>query len=694
MNRSKAVWFVVSMLVIASMVLTSCAPAPTPAPTQAPAAAPTKAPAAQPTAAPAQPTKAPAPTQAPAPTAVPPTEIPAGTKSKDPTTMNEQSYGDPETLDPAHDYETAGSQKLQNIYEGLVAYAGADPNKFVPKLAEAIPDPVPTKDGGVQYVWKIKDGVKFHNGDAMTAEDVAFSFWRTLLVNDNSADPGFLLSEAFFTNPTSKNPMDDATELVDPSGKLVSDVEALKKVAPAKLEAACEKVKSAIQFDNASRTVTMTLDHPWGPFMASLVSNWAYVTDKKWVAENGEWDGDCKTWQNFYGITSENQKLRDKTNGTGPYMLEKWTPGEQFSLVAFPDYWGPKPKINRWVEKLVNEFGTRFAALQAGDADLIAVGSAADWVQMDTLVKDDCDINTGECKPMNPANPNGILRRYLNRPNVNRTDIQYNWKVAEGSPFIGSGKLDGQGIPPDFFKDEHVRKAFNYCFDYETYIKDVEAGEGVPSQALSLPGQLGYEGSPNYTYDLQKCADELKASTWTSADGKSLWDTGFYMQLAYNAGNTGRQAIAEILAASLQQVNPNFFISPVAMPWPAFLQARRASKFAISSVGWQQDINDPHNWYVPYLLGTYASQMNIPAEVKASYQDLITQGVAETDPAKRAEIYKQLNQKVYDLALYAILPMATNRRYEPLYLNGWFDGLTKNPMVGGQGTFIPDYSKN
>ncbi len=690
MNRSKAIWCVMSMLVVASMVLAACAPAPTPAPTQPPAAAPTTAPAAAPTTAPAA-----APTTAPAATAVPATEAPAaGTKSKDPTTLNEQSFGDPETLDPAHDYETAGSSKLMNIYEGLVNYQGADPNKFKPVLAEAIPDPVATAAGGSQYVWKIKDGVKFHNGDAMAAHDVAFSFWRTMLVNDNSQDPGFLLSEAFFTNPQTKNPVDDATELVDPSGKLISDAESLKKVAPATLEAACQKVKDAVQFDDASRTVTMTLDHPWGPFLASLVSNWAFVTDQKWVADNKEWDGDCKTWQNFYGITSENQALRDKTNGTGPYMLEKWTPGEQFSMVAFPDYWGPKPKIQRYVEKIVNEFGTRFSALQAGDADWIAVGSAADWVQMDTLVRDDCDYNTGACKPMDPANPNGILRRYTGVLAVNRTDVQYNWQVAEGSPYIGSGKLDGNGVPPDFFKDVNVRKAFNYCFDYQTYIKDVQQNAGVPSLALTLPGQPGYDGSPNYTFDLQKCADSLKASTWKSADGKSLWDTGFYMQLGYNAGNTARQSIAEIMASDLQQVNSNFFISALALPWPTFLRARQAKQFAITSVGWQQDINDPHNWYVPYLIGTYAAQMNIPADVKATYQDLITQGVAETDPAKRAAIYSQLNQKVYDLALYAILPVQTTHRYEPLYLHGWFEGYGRNPMVYGQGTWIADYSKD
>ena len=42
---------------------------------------------------------------------------------------------------------------------------------------------------------------------------------------------------------------------------------------------------------------------------------------------------------------------------------------------------------------------------------------------------------------------------------------------------IGSGALDGKGIPPDFFSDIHIRKAFNYSFDWDTYIKQVQNGE-------------------------------------------------------------------------------------------------------------------------------------------------------------------------------------------------------------------------
>ncbi|HTP08760.1 MAG TPA: ABC transporter substrate-binding protein [Anaerolineae bacterium] len=664
MNRSKAVWFVVSMLIVSSMILTACAPAPTATPTQAPAAQPTSAPA-------AQPTTAPQPTTPPQPTAVPPTEAPKAPTAKDPTVWNYQTFGDPTDLDPSVDYETAGQGVFQgNIYQQLIAYKGMSVNEFVPTLATEIPQPQTLDNGGVQYVWKIKPGVKWASGNPFTAEDAAYGLWRTMLNGDPNT-PAFLLTEAFFD-------VDDASQIVvAPDGSIAGDPDSIKKANAAKLEETCTKVKDAVQFDNAAGVLTTTLSRPWGPFMLTMAGTWASPQEKAWVAAQGEWDGDCKTWQNFYGMTSETSKIRDKTNGTGPYQLDHWTPNEEIVLTLNPNYTGDKPAIERVVIKNVQEFGTRFAALQAGDADYITLGSTADWAQMDTLVKDQCDYTTGECKTVNP---DGILRVYKPVMSLTRTDIFFNFAVPEGSPYVGSGKLDGSGIPLDFFSDANVRKAFNYCFDWDTYIKDVQLGEGTQSLALTLPGQPGYDGSPAYTFDLNKCADAFKASTLQSADGKSLWDTGFYMQMAYNAGNTARQSIAEILAANLQQVNPKFFVAPVAMPWPTFLAELRAKKFPLATSGWQEDIHDPHNWYVPYLLGTYASRFNIPKDLQDKYKALIDQGVKETDTAKRAAIYSQLNQAVYDDAPLIILSFANGHHYEPLYVKGWWGGNMADPL--------------
>ncbi len=693
MFRSKNVLLVLSLLAAVSMLISACAPAPTAVPTQAPAAQPTSAPA-QPTAAPAQPT------QPPAPTEVPATPAPAAPKSKDPTVFNFQTFGEPDTLDPATDYETSGGTILFNTMEGLIWYDKMDPTKFAPVLADKIPDPVPTSSGGVQYVWHLIPNVKFANGDPLTAEDVAFSFQRTMLVG-NPDTAAWILDNAFFTNPDTKAAVSDITELIKPDGSLAGAPDELKKQPAAKLEATCKTVQDAVQFDNASGTITMTLDKPWGPFLASLAGgNWAYAQDKKWVAAQGDWDGDCKTWQNFYGIASENQKLHDKVMGTGPYQLDHWTPKQEIVLTANPNYHGTAPSIKRFVWTEVAEFGTRFAALQAGDADQIDLGSTADRVQMDTLVSETCDYaNGGACQPYKDANgntnPNGVLRRYMGIPQATRTDLFFDFKVDPTSQFIGSGKLDGAGIPPDFFSDLNVRQGFNYCFDFDTYIKDVFLGEGIASKALTLPGMPGYDGSQWYTYDADKCKAAFQASTLKSADGKSLMDTGFYMQMAYNAGNTARQTIAQIMAAGLQQASGNFLVAPVAVPWPTFLRGNRSHLFGVSIVGWLEDYHDPHDWYVPYVSkgGTYAFRNGLPDEMTTKYQDLINKGVQETDPAKRAPIYQQLNGDIYADAPLIVLPISTARFYQQLYTQGWYGSIAANPLVYAFGPYVAVQTK-
>ena len=60
------------------------------------------------------------------------------------------------------------------------------------------------------------------------------------------------------------------------------------------------------------------------------------------------------------------------------------------------------------------------------------------------------------------------------------------------SQYIGSGKLDGNGIPVDFFSDLNVRIAFCYAFDYDTYIADALQDQGVQRGSPVVAGLYGY----------------------------------------------------------------------------------------------------------------------------------------------------------------------------------------------------------
>ena len=205
-------------------------------------------------------------------------------------------------------------------------------------------------------------------------------------------------------------------------------------------------------------------------------------------------------------------------------------------------------------------------------------------------------------------------------------------------------------------------------------------GEAVQSFQLTLPGMPGYfPDTPHYTYDLAKCEEEFKASTLKSPDGKSVWDVGFRVQMAYNQGNQTRQTIAEILAGALSQVNDKFLVETLGLPWAAYLRAQRAKLLPLMTGGWLEDIHDPHNWYQPYTTGTYGGRQSLPDDVKAQFKTILDKGVAELDPAKRADIYKEANQLYYDLAVGTPLVLATSHAFR----QRWVAGEILNPIFPG-----------
>ena len=627
-------------------------------------------------------------------------------KSKDPTTVTWVRFNDAETLDPAIDYETAGGFILQNTYDTLVFYDKTSPVKFVPQLATEVPT---IENGGLSadgktYTFKIRKGVKFHDGTEMTPADVAYSFQRGLL-NGNANSPQFLLYEPFFGVGTG-----DISDLIDP--EVADDREAMSKLDPAKLEGLCQKVKETVAADNDKGTVTFKLAQPWGLFIDTLAQSWGSVISQKWAAANGSWDGDCKTWQNFYATTVEqtNQTgIGTKENGTGPYKLEKWTPNEEWVLVANEDYWrtepawpgGPTgaPKVKKVIVKIVNEWSTRFAMFQAGDADYIMPGSQSDWPQLDTLVGEICTPD-GQCTVTDDSKP---VRVYKGLGTTTRADVfmTFNMNTDGGNNFIGSGTLDGNGVPPTFFNDVHVRRAMNYCFDWDAYIQGAQNGEGKQSNDIFMPSMVGDDpNGPHFSLDLKKCEEEMKASKWKEVevevekDGKkqkvkewqpaedgnvALWDVGFRLSLSYNTGNLGRQTAAQILQNNLSTVNPNFVVEVVGLPWATFLANQRAKKLPMFFTGWQEDVHDPHNWIKPYAVTTYAIRQNLPADLKRQFQDFAGRGVVETDPAKRAAIYADFNKAYMDQAPIMILSVVLQRHYEPRWMQGFYD----NPIIQG-----------
>jgi len=117
----------------------------------------------------------------------------------DPTVYVAATIGEPDTLDPHLAYDTASGEVIYNVYENLIQYKGRSVSEFEPRLATEVPTVKNglIKDGGKTYIFPIRKGVKFHNGNPLTPEDVEYSFERGLLY-DPEGGPMWMLWYAIF----------------------------------------------------------------------------------------------------------------------------------------------------------------------------------------------------------------------------------------------------------------------------------------------------------------------------------------------------------------------------------------------------------------------------------------------------------------------------------------------------------------
>ena len=177
---------ILSLIVL--MLVGACGP--TPAPTAAPTKAPVP-PTETPTAAPAPPTAA--------PTATP---APAGPSGKVVIAIG----GDPSTLDPQ--YADDGNERAvnDNIYEMLL-FRDPKTMEIGPGLAESWKQVDPTT-----WEFKLRQGVKFHNGEPFNAEAVVFSVKRII-------DPAFKSEQlSFVATLTDARAVDEYTVQLMTSG--------------------------------------------------------------------------------------------------------------------------------------------------------------------------------------------------------------------------------------------------------------------------------------------------------------------------------------------------------------------------------------------------------------------------------------------------------------------------------------------
>ena len=238
-------------------------------------------------------------------------------KSKPSENIFRINFSDPPTFDPHLVTDTTSASIIVEIFSGLVTL-----NKkleIVPDLAESWQ----VSDDGKTYTFKLRDGIKFSNGDDVTADDFKWSIERAA-----NPDTGSYNADVY-----------------------LGDIIGVKEVIES--EGSVKEVSGVSVIDK--KTLKITIDAPKTYFLAKLTYPTAFVLSEKYIESQGE------NWI-------------DSPVGTGPFVLQEYKIGQILKLKRNDLYWSEKSKVDGVVMNLAG--GVSMAMYENDEIDITGVGLA------------------------------------------------------------------------------------------------------------------------------------------------------------------------------------------------------------------------------------------------------------------------------------------------------------------------------
>ena len=220
------------------------------------------------------------------------------------------------TLDPAIGYDWQNWAIIKSMFNGLMDYVPGT-TRLRPMLAESYS----VSPDGLTYTFKLRAGVKFHNGRTMTAHDIVYTLNRTC--NPKTQSPG----ASFF-----------------------GEIQGFDDFAHGK----ADHLAGVSAPDDG--TVEIKLSHPSAPFLQILALNFAMVVPKEEVEKKG----------NDFG---------KHPVGTGAFKFKEWVLGQRVVVVRNPHYFEAGiPHLDQVVIQVGQEPLTALLRLEHGEVDALGDG--------------------------------------------------------------------------------------------------------------------------------------------------------------------------------------------------------------------------------------------------------------------------------------------------------------------------------
>jgi oligopeptide transport system substrate-binding protein len=462
-------------------------------------------------------------------------------------TLTMTFQGEPTGLDPAIAWENESMTIEMMCYRTFLQYnpaPGVAGTKLIPDMATEVPT---AANGGISadgktYVFHIRPGIKFAPpiNRAVTAADFKYSFER--MMKEPLAPATF-----FYTGVVGA----DAFQ----KGK-AAHISGYKVVDP--------------------QTVQITLMKPDMSFLYAMTMAFTSVVPKEQVAK--------------YGKQFNRHPL-----GTGPFVFDHWTPGQEIVMHRNPNYYNPAlPYVDTVHYIFSANPSTALLKLERGEVDVLGDSiPAADYA---------------------------------------RTKADPKWgKYVVDAPQIAWFYVF-MNVLEKPFDNKLVRQAVNYAVD-PAHVQKILAAQGRTINQIYPVGMPGHQdGKTYYTRDVAKAKQLLAQAGFPNG-----FTTTFY---THNVDPFPR--LSQALQADLGEAGIKVQIKQMdrATYWTTI--SLKKSHVGIGLSDWYMDFPDPSDWVGPLFTNPADGSSNSSFYENPQVTPLFNASASQLDPAKRLAMFQQM----------------------------------------------------
>lgn len=452
-------------------------------------------------------------------------------------------------------------------------------------------------EGGDLVIAQLSDAVSLdpHGSNDTPSSNVAYNIYESLLVTDENMElqPGLATDWEAVDDLTWQFTLREDVTFHDGSDFNADVVKAnFDRILDDEIASPRAFLYEMVEEINVvdDYTIEFVTEYPFSPLPAHISHNGGGIMSADIIEED-------------YAALADGEEpgtvINQNPVGTGPFVFESWTSGDEIVLTQNEDYWDGAPALDSITFRVVPEGSTRLA-----------------------------DLETGAVHVSDPISPSDISR-------VEGTDgVRVNQQPSVALSYIG---FNAEKEPYD---DVLVRQALSKAINKETIIEGIYQGIGIPAIGPLAPDVFGFdEDVSGLEYDVEEAKELLAEAGYPDGFSTTLWTND----------NQDRIDIATNVQAQLEEIGVDVEIEIV--EWGAYLENTAAGEHDMFILGWTTVTGDAdYGMYPLFHSDNFGTAGNRTFFATDELDSLLEEARQNPDQDERQELYSQAQEILVDEA--------------------------------------------